>query len=293
VSLEVNPKLADDTKGTIDEAKWLWREVDRPNLMVKIPATKAGLPAITAAIAAGINVNVTLIFSRKRYIEVMDAYLSGLERRLQQGEDISNINSVASFFVSRLDSKADARLQQVVDGGGDRVEKAASLKGKLAVDNTRLAYQDYLSFFSSPRFNALTEAGAQKQRPLWASTSTKNPDYSDILYVDELVAENSVNTVPPETLDAYLDHGEPNIRITQGLARAEADFTHLAELGISIDEITQELEDEGVRKFAESFEGLLQAIETRRLSFVRQLGSLANDVSGMVSITVSFSGNPA
>jgi transaldolase / glucose-6-phosphate isomerase len=276
VSLEVNPKLADDTQGTIDEAKWLWAEVNRPNLMVKIPATKAGLPAITAAIAAGVNINVTLIFSRKRYVEVMAAYLAGLEKRLDQGKDVSRIASVASFFVSRLDTKADERLQQVIDQGDTGAEQAKGLKGKLAVDNTRLAYQAYLDFFAAPRFARLAKAGAKRQRPLWASTSTKDPAYSDVLYVDELVAENTVNTVPPETLAAYLDHGDPAIRINQDLDRAKTDFELLADLGISLDEITKELEDEGVQKFAESFEGLLAAIETQRLNTVANLGPLAD-----------------
>jgi len=283
VSLEVNPKLADDTQGTIDEARWLWQEVNRPNLMVKIPATRAGLPAITEAIAAGINVNVTLIFSRTRYREVMDAYLAGLEKRLRQGGDISQINSVASFFVSRFDSNADARLERIIQSGGKPAEQAKALKGKLAVDNTRLAYQDYLRSFDSPRFAALEKSGARKQRPLWASTSTKNPDYNDIMYVDELVAENSINTVPPETLLAYLDHGIPKLRIEEDLSRAESDFIQLAELGISIDEITQELEDDGVRKFSESFDSLLQAIELQREAFVKGLGSVADRVSEKVN----------
>lgn len=278
VSLEVNPNLADDTQDTINEAQWLWAQVNRPNLMVKIPATKAGLPAITEVIAAGINVNVTLIFSRERYIEVMEAYLAGLEKRQRLGKDLARIASVASFFVSRLDSNADKRLQAIIDEGGVDAEKARMLKGKLAVDNTRLAYQSYLAFFKSSRFKVLADAGAQKQRPLWASTSTKDPAYNDIMYIDELIAENSVNTVPPETLIAYLDHGKPSIRIDQDLDRAKADFNLLAELGISMDEITQELEDEGVRKFAESFEGLIQAIETQRRQFINMLGSLAGDV---------------
>ncbi len=282
VSLEVNPNLADDTQKTIEEAKWLWSQVNRPNLMVKIPATKAGLPAITEAIAAGINVNVTLIFSLARYRKVMEAYLLGLEKRYQAGNDISKIASVASFFVSRFDTNADNRLQKVIDAGGEDAKKAQSLMGKLAVDNTRLAYQAYLSFFDSPRFKALEEAGANKQRPLWASTSTKNPDYSDIMYVDELVAENTVNTVPPETLQAYLDHGDPAIRITNGIERAKADFELLAELDIAIDDITQELEDEGVRKFAESFEGLILAIETQREKYVSELGSLADSLEAKV-----------
>ncbi len=274
VSLEVNPDLADDTENTIAEAKWLWKEVNRPNLMIKIPATKAGLPAITEVIAAGINVNVTLIFSRKRYEEVMDAYLSGLEKRLERGEELANIASVASFFVSRFESKADQRLQKVVDQGGDKAEIAKELIGRIAVDNTRLAYQAYESFFDSKRFKKLADAGAQRQRPLWASTSTKNPDYSDIKYVEELVAENSINTIPPETLAAFIDHGDPKITIHDDIDRAEEDFKKLDSLGISIDEITQELEDEGVRKFAESFKGLLQAIETQRKAFVKELGSL-------------------
>jgi transaldolase/glucose-6-phosphate isomerase len=283
VSLEVNPKLADDTQGTIDEAKWLWAEVNRPNLMVKIPATKAGLPAITEVIAAGVNVNVTLIFSRKRYLEVMDAYLSGLEKRLESGGDISQIASVASFFVSRLESKGDQRLQRIIDDGGERAKKALMLKGRLAVDNTRLAYQSYQTFFDSPRFRILDEAGARKQRPLWASTSTKNPAYDDIKYVESLIAENSINTVPPETLMAYLDHGQPESRITHDLQRAESDFALLDKLGISLDDITQELEDEGVSKFAESFEGLLQAIETQRLGFIKGLGSLVEEVTDKVA----------
>ena len=282
VSLEVNPNLAADTQKTIEETKWLWAQVDRPNLMVKIPATKAGLPAITEAIAAGINVNVTLIFSLARYRKVMDAFLLGLEKRHQAGKDISNIASVASFFVSRFDTNADDRLQKVIDAGGADAKKAQTLMGKLAVDNTRLAYQAYLSFFESDRFKALEEAGARKQRPLWASTSTKNPDYSDTMYVDELVAENTVNTVPPETLQAYLDHGDPAIRITDEIERAKADFELLAELGIAIDDITQELEDEGVRKFAQSFDGLIQAIESRRQKFVSELGSLADDLQAKV-----------
>ncbi len=283
VSLEVNPNLANDTPGTIAEAKWLWSEVNRSNLMVKIPATKAGLPAITEAIAAGINVNVTLIFSTKRYVKVMDAYLSGLEKRLESGKEISHIASVASFFVSRLDTKADGRLAQIIErstssGSHEDAEKAKKLIGKLAVDNTRLAYQAYQDFFESSRFKDLAAAGGQKQRPLWASTGTKDPAYSDIKYVEELVAENTVNTVPPHTLDVYLEHGKPELRIMDGLDRAKVDFDQLAELGISMDELTQELEDEGVRQFAESFKGLLVAIEDEQSRILSSLGPLADEV---------------
>ena len=282
VSLEVNPKLAYDTQRTIDEAKWLWKEVNRHNLLVKIPATKEGLPAITEAIAAGVNVNVTLIFSRKRYVEVMNAYLEGLEKRLAQGKKISSIFSVASFFVSRLETKADDRLQNLIDQGIEGAEIAEKLMGKIAVDNTRLAYQDYEQFFSSERFGKLAEVGARKQKPLWASTSTKDPSYSDIKYVESLVAENSINTVPPRTLDAFLDHGDPEISIYDDLDRAEEDFELLEALGISIDEITKELEDEGVQKFADSFNELLKVIEEQKLKFQRTLGILADKIPAEV-----------
>lgn len=278
VSLEVNPNLAHDTQGTINEVLWLWEAVDRPNLMVKIPATKEGLPAITEAIAAGINVNVTLIFSIKRYAAVMNAYLYGLENRLAMGKDLSQVASVASFFVSRLETKADQRLQKIVESGGETADRAKKLMGKIAVDNTRLAYRLYEEYFNSKRFEKLAAAGAQKQRPLWASTSTKNDAYSDIKYVSELVAENTVNTIPPETLIAFLDHGDPEITIYEDLESAEADFQSLSELGISIDDITQELEDEGVAKFAESFNSLLATIENRREKFKTELGSLVSEV---------------
>jgi len=282
VSLEVNPDLADDTAGTVDEAIWLWQEVNRPNLMVKIPATEAGLPAITEVIAAGINVNVTLIFSRERYAQVMEAYLAGIEQRVAEGLDVSGIASVASFFVSRLDTKVDARLQTIVDAGGDQVEVAESLLGKLAVSNTRLAYQQFETFFTSERFKTLAEIGVQIQRPLWASTSTKNPTYSDIKYVESLVAENTVNTVPPETLAAFIEHGDPEITIHDGLEEAEKDFERLADFGISLDEVTQELEDEGVRKFADAFHELLDAIETIRQGYLEDLGDLAVSVESEI-----------
>lgn len=276
VSLEVNPTLAYDTEGTIREADALWRRVDCPNLMIKIPATEEGLPAITESIAAGINVNVTLIFSRKRYEAVMDAYLKGLEKRFEAGKPLDRIASVASFFVSRLETKVDDRLDALIAEGGENAEAARALKGKLAVDNTRLAYRAYEKVFGSERFRKLAEAGAQKQRPLWASTSTKNPAYSDVKYVEELVAENTVNTVPPRTLEAFLDHGEVAVTIFDDLDRAREDFKRLADLGFSIDTITRELEEEGVQKFADSFNGLLETIEERRAEIVRRLGGLAD-----------------
>lgn len=274
VSLEVNPTLAHDTAGTIEEARWLWSHVNRPNLMVKIPATKAGLPAITQAIADGINVNVTLIFSRKRYRQVMEAYVSGLEQRLGDGEALDDVASVASFFVSRLDSKADAALQAIIDAGGDQGQVAARLYGQLAVANTRLAYRDYEQFFNSDRFEKLAAQGAQRQRPLWASTSAKNPAFSDVKYVEMLVAPNTVNTMPPDTLDAFLDHGVAEMAIYQDLDTAESNFRDLADLGIDLDVITQELEDEGVEQFSQAFEELLSAIEARRSALTRGLGDL-------------------
>ncbi|MDY6872541.1 MAG: bifunctional transaldolase/phosoglucose isomerase [Chloroflexota bacterium] len=283
VSLEVNPNLAHETEETVAEALWLWQEVDRPNLMVKIPATKEGLPAITQAIAAGVNVNVTLIFSRERYRQVMEAYLQGIEKRLAAGLDVDGIASVASFFVSRLETKADDRLQAIVDAGGEKAEKAEALLGRMALANTKLAYLDYEKVFTSERYEKLSVQGAQIQRPLWASTSTKNPNYSDIKYVESLVAENTVNTVPPETLTAYLDHGDPKITIYDDLDLAEEALQQFAELGLSIDNVTQELEDEGVAKFAESFEKLMDVIETRRKSYLEGLGDLAEAVAEKVA----------
>jgi transaldolase/glucose-6-phosphate isomerase len=283
VSLEVNPNLAHDTEGTVEEALWLWQEVDRPNLMVKIPATEEGLPAITRAIAAGVNVNVTLIFSRERYRQVMEAYLQGIEKRLADGMDVGGIASVASFFVSRLETKADDRLQAIVDAAGEQAGKAQALLGRMALANTKLAYQDYEQVFSSERFVKLSAQGAQIQRPLWASTSTKNPNYNDIKYVESLVAENTVNTVPPKTLTAYLDHGDPKITIYDDLDLAEEALKQFAELGLSIDTVTQELEDEGVAKFAAAFEKLIDVIEARRKIYLDGLGDLAKAVAEKVA----------
>lgn len=287
VCLEVDPYLAYDTEDTIEEAKWLWKDVNRPNLMVKIPGTKEGLPAVTEAIAEGINVNVTLIFSMERYAEVMNAYMAGLEKRLEKGEDISQIASVASFFVSRLESKADGRLQSLIDEGGEKAEKAKALKGKIAVANTRLAYRLFEQYFSSDRFKKLEKAGAQKQRPLWASTGTKDPAYSDIKYVEELVADHSVNTLPPATLVAFLDHGDPKLTIHDDLDQAQKNLEDLEDLGISLDEITQELEDEGVQSFLGAFKDLMVSIETRRKAFRKELGSLKDAVPTQVKTSLA------
>jgi len=266
VSLEVSPYLAHDAAATLDEAKQLWERVDRPNLLVKIPATLAGLSAIADAIAAGINVNVTLIFALDRYRAVMDAYLSGLERRAAAGLAIHRIASVASFFVSRVDTKVDARLSALVDRGGDEAGRAARLLGKAAIANARLAYADYKTIFGASRFEALKVVGARAQRPLWASTSTKNPAYRDVIYVEELVGPNTVNTAPPQTVAAFLDHGivRPG-SLEQNVAEASQVLVDLEALGVSMQTVTDELEREGVKSFADAFTALLGAVEASRM----------------------------
>jgi transaldolase len=255
VSIEVDPRLAHRTRATIAEAKQLGWLVDRPNVMIKIPATKAGLPAITEVIGLGISVNVTLIFSLERYREVMDAYLAGLEKAQAAGHDLSAIHSVASFFVSRVDSEIDKRLTLL------GTDEALALKGRAALANARLAYEAYEAVFASERFSALAGAGANRQRPLWASTGVKDPAYKDTLYVDELVAPGTVNTMPEATLRATADHGEiTGDTITGGYDRARADLAAVQRLGISYDEVVQQLEDEGVAKFAVAWQDLLDAV---------------------------------
>ncbi|UKY49491.1 transaldolase [Streptomyces inhibens] len=256
VSIEVDPRLAHKTVPTIAEAKQLAWLVDRPNTLIKIPATKAGLPAITEVIGLGISVNVTLIFSLERYREVMDAYLAGLEKAKAAGLDLSLIRSVASFFVSRVDSEIDKRLDKL------GTDEAKALKGKAALANARLAYEAYEEVFSSERWAALDKAGANKQRPLWASTGVKDPDYKDTLYVDELVAPGTVNTMPEATLEATAARGEIKGDTVRGTyAAAKADLDALAALGISYDEVVQLLEDEGVEKFEASWNDLLKSTE--------------------------------
>ncbi len=263
VSLEVSPYLADDTEATCREAARLWEQVNRPNLMIKIPATPAGLPAVQRSIAAGINVNVTLIFSIARYEKVMDAYLAGLEDRLAAGGGVENIASVASFFVSRIDTKVDGLLQAIVDAGGEQAAAARALQGKIAIANAKLAYALHKQVFSGERWERLAGRGARLQRALWASTSTKNPAYPDTLYVDELIGPNTVNTVPPKTLKAFRDHGTAAPTLEAGLNLAQAQMDSLAGLGIAMETVTAELEQEGVRKFAQAFTALLDAVEKR------------------------------
>ncbi|MFZ2359736.1 MAG: transaldolase [Anaerolineae bacterium] len=265
ISLEVSPNLAHDTAATLAEAKRLWGVVDKPNLMIKIPATKAGLPAITGAIAEGINVNVTLIFSRERYAEVMDAYLLGLEQRVAAGLPVDRIASVASFFVSRVDTKVDGLLAGMIDSERERAAEAEGLLGKAAIANAKLAYADYKAVFGSERFQQLKAHGARVQRPLWASTGTKNPTYSDVMYVDELIGPDTVNTVPPQTLAALLDHGvvRPGA-LEEDLAGAEKVLLDLDALGISMRAVTQELEDEGVKSFMSAYTEVVEKMEQRR-----------------------------
>jgi transaldolase len=256
VSIEVDPRLAHETERTIAEAKGLWWLVDRPNALIKIPATEAGLPAITAATAAGISVNVTLIFGLDRYDQVMDAYLSGLEQAREAGIDLSTIRSVASFFVSRVDSEIDKRLDKM----GTR--EAAELRGKAGVANARLAYERYEKVIASDRWKALESAGANRQRPLWASTGVKDPAYDDTMYVVELVAPDTVNTMPEATLDAVADHGRiGGDAVTGNYADAHQVIDALNELGISYDEVIEVLENEGVQKFEDSYAQLAESVK--------------------------------
>jgi transaldolase len=256
VSIEVDPNLAHDTEGTIEEAQRLHDQIDRPNLFVKIPATKEGLPAIEEMIARGKNINVTLTFSLERYAEVAEAYVRGLERLLGSGGDPSKVASVASFFVSRVDTEADKRLDEI--GGHDE------LKGKLAIANAKLAYQRYKEIFSGERWERLAGAGATKQRCLWASTSTKNPAYRDVLYVEELIGPETVNTMPEETIEAFQGHGRVALTLEREIDEAKRLFEQLAAVGVDYDDVVRVLEEEGVQKFADSFSELLDGIRAKR-----------------------------
>jgi transaldolase len=256
VSIEVDPNLAYDTDASIAEAQRLHELVDRPNCFVKIPGTKPGLPAIEEMIARGRNINVTLIFSLERYAEVVEAYLRGLERLVENGGDPSRVASVASFFVSRVDTEADRRLDEV--GAPDE------LKGKLAVANAKLAYQRFKELFSGARWEALRENGSRPQRCLWASTSTKNPAYRDVLYVEELIGPETVNTMPEETIQAFQDHGEVALTLERDLDEARRVFERIAEAGVDYDDVVVVLEREGVEKFADSFRELLDGVQAKR-----------------------------
>jgi transaldolase len=262
VSIEVGPRLANDTEGSIREARRLWEACARPNVMVKIPGTAAGIPAIRQGLLEGININITLLFSVSRHREVMEAYLSAVEERIAAGLPVERLHSVASFFVSRVDTNVDKKLDRIAseDPAGPRGKAARELRGKAAIANARLAYRAFEEVFSSERFRSLEKHGAKVQRPLWASTSTKDPAYPDLYYVEALVAPQTVDTMPPETLDAYRDHGVPAVRIHDGVSEAPEIFRRLAELGIDEPTVSRELEEEGVKKFSDSYDSLLKAL---------------------------------
>lgn len=263
VSLEVNPHLAHDAKGTIDEARRLWRALDRPNVFIKVPATLEGLVSIKQLISEGINVNVTLLFGLPRYRRVAEAYIAGLEERAAGGEPLERVASVASFFLSRIDVLLDPMLEKIMEQGGPRAETAGRLRGQVAIASAKIAYQIYREIFTDERFGKLKAKGALTQRVLWASTSTKNPEYSDVKYVEALIGSETVNTLPQETLDAYRDHGNPAPRLEEDRDRAREVLSRLAELNIDIDKATQQLEDEGVQKFIKPYDSLMQTLKEK------------------------------
>ncbi len=290
VSLEVSPYLAMDTKATIAEAERLWKDVSRKNLMVKVPATPEGLPAIRDLIGDGISINVTLLFSQDVYVQVAEAYLAGLEKYVNGGGDPSHVASVASFFVSRIDSAVDKQLDEKIARANDPAEKErlAALKGKVAIANAKLAYQEYKRLFSGPRWDKLKARGAKPQRLLWASTGTKNKDYSDVLYVEELVGPNTINTVPPATLDAFRDHGKPRDSLEEDIEDARRVLAELEKSGISLDAITAELVKDGVKLFADAADKLYGAVAHKRATVLgagidRQALALGDDIGKAVA----------
>jgi len=263
VSLEVNPHLAHDTKGTIVEARRLWRALKRPNVFIKVPATAEGLPAIQQLISEGINVNITLLFGLPRYRQVAAAYIAGIEARAAQGKSVAHVASVASFFVSRIDTLVDPLLEKLIAQGGKVADVAKKLRGQVAIASATMAYQIYKEIFRSEQFQNLADRGARVQRLLWASTSTKNPDYSDLKYVESLIGSDTINTVTVETLDAYRSHGEPKARLEQNVEQAGLVLRRLPELGVNLDQVTQQLEDEGVERFNQSFDKLMNVLITK------------------------------
>ncbi|MGV0024268.1 transaldolase [Phormidesmis priestleyi] len=268
ISIEVPPNIADDTESTISEARRYHREIDRPNVMIKIPGTSAGLPAVEQMISEGVNVNVTLLFSVQSYINTAWAYIRGLEKRAASGEDISKIASVASFFLSRIDIKIDERVDAVLKKGVDQLAQEAKLnaiKGKIAIANAKVAYQEYKKIIADPRWLALKEKGANVQRLLWASTGTKNPDYSDVMYVDELVGADTVNTLPPATIEACVDHCDVAPRIETGVEEAYQLINSLKDpdIDINLAEVMEELLSEGIDKFVQPFESLMSSLQEK------------------------------
>jgi transaldolase len=270
VSIEVSPYLAHDTEQTLAEVRRFWHTIDRPNLMVKIPSTSAGIPAIRQALSEGININITLMFSLENYRQVAETYLSALEERLAAGKDISRIASVASFFVSRVDVLVDKLLQDKIKATGAIAgQPLKALQGKVAIANARLAYQEFKRLFGTPRFETLRQHGARIQRPLWASTGTKNPAYRDVLYVEELIGPKTVNTMPLKTLESFRDHGRVRLSIEEDIPQAQAVLTALEAAGIDYEQVISQLQEEGVQKFIDSFDKLFQCIEDKRLALQR------------------------
>ncbi len=264
VSIEVSPGAAHDTQKTIAEARHLWSLVDRPNVMVKVPGTKEGLPAIRQLTGEGININITLLFGLERYREVVDAYLGGLEDLHASGKPLDHVASVASFFLSRIDVLLDPKLEELAKAGGPRSSLAHALQGQMAIASAKIAYQIYQDMFSSERFQRLARLGGRTQRVLWASTSTKNPAYSDVKYVEALIGPNTIDTLPLETLEAYRDHGRPQRTLDKDVDRAHQKMNELASLGIHMLDVTRQLEDEGVEKFIKSFDELKDTLSQRR-----------------------------
>ena len=266
VSLEVSPHLARDTNGTLDEARRLWEAVAKKNLMIKVPATPEGVPAIEQLISEGINVNVTLLFSQDAYERVAKAYIVGLEKRADQGQALDHVASVASFFISRIDSAIDTLLEEMLKAAGspDETSLLQSVMGKVAIANAKLTYQRYGEIFNGDQWRALADKGAQTQRILWASTSTKNPDYRDVIYVEELIGPQTVNTIPPPTAEAFRDHGKLRESLTEGVDESREIMQKLDQTGISMKEVTDQLLEEGVEIFEEAFDKLLDAVKKAR-----------------------------
>lgn len=261
VSLEVSPLLADDTEATVLEARHLWKRLDRPNVFIKVPGTEAGTPAIRQLIAEGINVNVTLLFGLQAYRDVAEAFQAGLEERLSKGQEIADVASVASFFLSRIDVMVDPMLDEVAARGGSEAATAAALRGKVAIASAKRAYAIYLDLIAQARWKDLSSKGARPQRLLWASTSTKDPTYPDTMYVEPLIGPDTINTLPLDTIDAYRDHGNPANRITEGMDEAATQLRQLAEVGIDLDDVTASLVRQGVEKFIKPFDSLLATLD--------------------------------
>ena len=263
VSLEVNPHLGHDTEGTVEEARRLWAALNRPNVLIKVPATADGLPAIQQLISEGISVNVTLLFGLPRYRQVAEAYIAGLEARAAQGKPLKHLASVASFFVSRIDALVDPLIEELIAQGGKEKDLARKARGQVAIASAKMAYQIYKEVVGGERFRKLAAQSARVQRLLWASTSAKNPDYSDVKYIEALIGPDTVDTIPMETLDAYRDHGKPKARLEQDVEEARSVLGRLHELGIDIDNVTRQLEDEGVEKFNKPFDKLMATLAQR------------------------------